>query len=155
MRKTLASFLLLAAAALAASAVLAATVTVLVQETKVRKRPQFFAPAVATAKLGDSFDATGPASGWYKTDSGWLHESAVTAKKVRVDASASAGGGASAEEVTLAGKGFNAQVEQSYGAKHPEADFAGVGRMEERGVPDAEVLRFLRAGGLLAGEDAR
>ncbi|MBI3565677.1 MAG: hypothetical protein HY079_10815 [Elusimicrobia bacterium] len=135
--------------ALSASFVAAATVTVLVQQTTLRKKPQFYAPAAGVAKLGETFDAEEAASGWYKTDSGYIHQSAVTAKKVKVSASSSAGSGATADEVTLAGKGFNSQVEQSYGGKHPEADFAGVDAMEKRQASDEAVLEFMRSGGLL------
>jgi hypothetical protein len=150
-------WILLIAAALGASAALAATITVLVQTTAVRKRPQFFAPAAMTAKLGDSFDATGPDNGWYKTGAGFIHESAVSAKKVHLSAGSTVagGGGATAEEVTLAGKGFNSQVEKSYGAQNASANFAAVNVMERRSVPDAAVLDFLRKGGLLPREDAQ
>lgn len=148
MKKT---FAFLAAWLLPAAA-LAATVTVLVSETAVRKKPQFFAPSAGTARLGQSFDAEGPENGWYKVGGrldGYIHASAVTARKVKASGD-SVGGGASAEEVTLAGKGFNAQVEKSY-AKDGKADFAGVDAMEKRGYAEAAVLQFMREGGLLAG----
>ena len=137
--------------------VLAATVTVLVQETVVRKKPQFFAPAAGTARLGQTFEGEGPDNGWYKVDGkldGYIHASAVTAKKVKVSGD-SVGGGASAEEVTLAGKGFNAQVEKSYGAKNGAADFSGVNAMERREISEAAVLEFMRSGGLLPEGGAR
>ena len=150
-------WILLLAAALGASAALAATITVLVQQTAVRKRPQFYAPAAATAKLGDVFSADGPTNGWYKTDGGYIHESAVTAKKVKLsdDATVNGGGGATADEVTLAGKGFNSQVEQSYSAQNSAANFAAVDAMEKRAVPDAQEIEFLRRGGLIPKEDAQ
>lgn len=139
----------LAAAALPLAA-LAATVTVLVQETAVRRKPQFFAPSAATARLGQTFEAEGPKNGWYEVDGGYIHASAVTAKKVKRSSGDSVGGGASAEEVTLAGKGFNAQVEKEY-AQSASADFGGVDAMERRGFAEAAVLEFMRAGGLLPG----
>lgn len=148
-------WLLLAAAALAASAVTAATVTVLVQETTLRKRPQFFAPTAGVAKLGEKFDATGPDAGWYRTDAGYIHQSAVTAKKVSLGSGGSTGGTASAEEVTLAGKGFNSQVEKSYSEKNASANFAAVDAMEKRSVTEDAVLAFLRAGGLLPAGGAQ
>ena len=150
-------WLLLLPAALCASAALAATITVLVQQTVVRRRPQFFAPAAATAKLGDSFEAEGPSAGWYKTEAGYVHESAVSAKRIKLSADSSVAGGASAtaEEVTLAGKGFNSQVEKSYGARNASANFAAVDAMERRAVSDSAVLEFLRKGDLLPREDAQ
>lgn len=143
-------WLLILAAALSGSAVLAATVTVLVSETAVRKRPQFFAPSVAKAKLGQTFEASGPSEGWFKTDGGYIHQSAVTAKKVHIAAGGSVGGTATAEEVTLAGKGFNAQVEKSYGSRNASADFGAVDSMERRTVGESALFDFLRAGGLLS-----
>lgn len=149
MMKKPARFLALLAAAGLPAAALAASVTVLVQETAVRQKPRFYAPAAATARLGQSFEAEGPENGWFKTSRGYIHASAVTAKKVKVGGD-KVGGGASAEEVTLAGKGFNAQVEKQY-AKEGKGDFAAVDAMERRGYGEAAVLQFLREGGLLPG----
>lgn len=142
--------LLAGAALLAASAALATTVTVLVQETTLRKRPQFYAPSAGAARLGQKFEAEGPTGGWYKTDEGYLHQSAVTAKKVKLGGG-EVSGSASAEEVTLAGKGFNAQVEKSYGDKNGAANFPAVNAMERRSVPESAILAFMREGGLLPG----
>ena len=145
--------LLLASVALVFSAVVAfsATITVLVQETALRKRAQSYAPSVGTARLGQKFETSGLESGFYKTSAGYLHSSAVTERKVKLGSSDSVGGSASAEEVTLAGKGFNAQVEKSYGAKNGAAvNFAAVNAMERRSVDELSLFDFLRAGGLMS-----
>ena len=142
-------FILAGAAILSASAALAATLTVLVQETALRKRPQFFAPSAGTARLGQSFEGEGPDEGWYKVSRGYLHQSAVTAKSVHLGSGSSVGGSASAEEVTLAGKGFNSQVEKSYGSKNAAANFSAVNALERRTVGESALASFLRAGGLL------
>lgn len=147
--------LLAAAALLAASAALAATVTVLVQETTLRKRPQSYAPAAGTARLGQRFETEGEQSGFFKTESGWIHSSAVTAKKARLGGGESVGGSATADEVTLAGKGFNAQVEKSYGAKNGDANFTAVNAMERRSASESAVLEFMRTGGLLPAGGAQ
>jgi hypothetical protein len=148
-------FLLAALLPLAASAALAATVTVLVQEATLRKRPQFFAPPAGTARLGQKFEATGPDAGWYKTSGGYLHQSSVTAKKVKLGSASEVGGSASAEEVTLAGKGFNAQVEKSYGEKNGEANFRGVDAMERRSVSETALFEFLKQGALIPAGGAQ
>ena len=145
--------LLLVSMALAFSAAVAfsATITVLVQETTLRKRAQSYAPSVGTARLGQKFESEGQESGFYKTSSGYIHSSAVTAKKVSLGSDDSVGGSASAEEVTLAGKGFNAQVEKSYGAKNGGAvNFGAVNAMERRSVGEGTLFEFLRAGGLMS-----
>lgn len=144
-------FLLAFALALTAAGAYASTITVLVQQTALRKRPQSYSPSVGTAKLGQKFESSGLEAGFHKTPSGYIHSSAVTERKVKLGSADSVGGSASAEEVTLAGKGFNAQVEKSYGEKNGEANFAAVNTMERRSVGEAELFAFLRAGGLLEG----
>ncbi len=138
------------ALAFSAAAAFSATITVLVQETTLRKRPQSYAPSLGTAHLGQKFESAGQESGFYKTSSGYIHSSAVTAKKVSLGSDDSVGGSASAEEVTLAGKGFNAQVEKSYGNKNGSVNFGAVNAMERRSVGEASLFDFLRAGGLLS-----
>ena len=145
---------LVVALPLAASAVLAATLTVVVQETQVRQRPQFFAPTVATVRLGDRVSGSDASTGgWYKVKAGdttgYIHESAVTAKKVKLASRSAGDSGTSAEEITLAGKGFNEQVEQSYKAGHGDLDFKKVDAMEKRKIGDSKLAAFMKAGGLL------
>jgi len=145
---TFRAMLAAAALALAAGAAYASTITVLVSETALRKRAQSYAPSVGTARLGQKFETAGLESGFYKTASGYVHASAVTERKVRLGSADSVGGGTSAEEITLAGKGFNAQVEKSYGDKGA-VNFVGVNAMERRSVSEPALFGFLRAGGLL------
>lgn len=143
--------LALAASALLAAAASSSTITVLVQETSLRKRAQSYAPSIGMARLGQKFESSGLESGFYKTGSGYIHASAVTERKVKLGSADSVGGSASSEEVTLAGKGFNAQVEKSYGDKNGSANFAAVNAMERRSVAEGPLFEFLRAGGLLEG----
>jgi len=136
------------------SAAFAATVSVVVVETQVRKRPQFYAPAVATVHLGDQLETQGLQDGWYKVDyqgtAGWVHQSALSGKKARVSSGKWQGSeGASADEVTLAGKGFNDSVEQSYRSSHGGLNYAAVEAMEARTVGDEQLAGFLSEGGLI------
>lgn len=144
------------AALMSVTAALASTITVLVQETALRKRAQSYAPSVGTARLGQKFETSGLESGFYKTSAGYLHSSSVTERKVHLGSADSVGGSASAEEVTLAGKGFNAQVEKSYGDKNGAAvNFPAVNAMERRSVGEPALFDFLRAGGLASEGDAK
>ncbi len=142
--------LLVLAATLCGTAAVAATITVLVQETALRKRAASYAPSVGTARLGQKFESLGEESGFHKTASGYIHASAVTTRKAKLS-SEGVGGSATADEVTLAGKGFNAQVEKSYGAKNGEANFKAVDAMERRSVSETALMEFLRSGALLEG----
>jgi hypothetical protein len=146
-------WLAIGAAVLSAGAALAATITVLVSETKVRRSPQFYAPSVGTAKLGDKLESSARNGGWFAVKggmTGYVHESAVSAKKFSMGSAFSVGGsGPSADEITLAGKGFNAEVEKSYRGKHSSADFSGVNVMERRHTSESAVLDFARQGELV------
>ena len=80
---------------------------------------------------------------------GWIHSSAATPKKVRLKALDNAlRTDASAAEVTLAGKGFNKQVEEGYRAKNPELNFTLVEKMLKYRLSPSEIEAFLKRGKL-------
>jgi hypothetical protein len=142
---------------LTVSALAASKIKVGVDEAKVRRKKQFYAPAVATVKLGDVLDAGKAEDGWYpvtvKGQSGWLHASAASGRAAQVKAGIWGGDDeATSEEVTLAGKGFTDEVEDAYRAKNSELDFAPVDEMEKRHVPEAKLLSFMKTGGTLPSE---
>ncbi len=144
---------MLAALLIAGTAVAATeTVTVIVKKTSIRRDRQFYAPAVAEADLGEAFSVLAREKGWVKVGTksgdGWLHDSAVTAKKVVASSQDPAAGKADARDVAAAGKGFNPQVESEYKKKNPEANFAAVDRMEQLGASDAAVVAFVNDGNL-------
>ncbi|MBF0171331.1 MAG: hypothetical protein HQK87_09655 [Nitrospinae bacterium] len=141
--------------ATAAVAWAASTVTVSVKQTSVRSDRQFFAPTVATAKYQDKLAVSGQKGDWY--------EVTVNGKKGYVHASAVGGGAGKKEgssifdddskepgkeDVALAGKGFNPQVEKEYKSKNPKLDFAAVDAMEKITVSDAALATFASQGNL-------
>ena len=143
------------AVSIVALAIAAADILVVkIQTTQLRKNPQFFAPAVAALKAGDKLEKVSEASGWIqaKTASGlvgWVHSSAVTASKFALTAAnKDLKTQATATEVALAAKGFNKQVEDSYRAKHAEANFAAVDAMFLLKVSLAQIEDFLKKGRL-------
>lgn len=151
--------LALALTAMAAAAALAAagSVTVAVEQAKVRKNKAFYAPVVATVRFQQSLEAGPAEDGWLPVTvsgkPGWLHESAVASKAGKVRAGQWSGHAeATQEEVTLAGKGFNEDVERSYRSSRTGLDYAGVDAMEARVVEDAALGAFMRAGKTLPQE---
>lgn len=132
----------------------AESVIVRIQSTSLRKEPKFYSTSLVTLKAGTVLEKISAQSGWVqvKTSSGvigWIHSSAVEARKLKlasVDKKMSMQ--ASADEVALAGKGFNKQVEDSYKAKHKDADFAAVDRMLTITIPVSQVESFVKKGKL-------
>jgi len=124
-------------------------VTVVVEQAKVRKAKAFFAAPVATVKYKDSLSAGEPEDGWVPVTvsgkHGWLHESAVGSKAGKLKGGWDGGDEAGQDEVTLAGKGFNAEVEKAH-RSGDAGDYAAVDAMEKRTVSEADLLSFMRAG---------
>ena len=146
--------LLLALLVVFVAIALAETLVVKVKTTNLRKEPVFYASTVAVLKAGDSVEKLSSQGGWYKVRTpqgmeGWLHSSAVQTKKFSLSAmDKSVKPGATAEEVALAGKGFNKQVEGKYKANNPGISFAKVDQMLKLKVSSAQLKDFLKKGKL-------
>jgi SH3-like domain-containing protein len=137
-----------------ATVLAAETFIVKVKATSLRSSPKFYASAVVALKAGDGVEKVGGTGDWIqvKTASGatgWIHISALQPKKFNL--SALTGGvqtQASANEVALASKGFNKQVEDSYRAKHKSVSFVWVDKMLKIAVPAGQEDSFLKDGRL-------
>lgn len=133
---------------------LAETLIVKVQSTALRKEPKFYAPVVTTLKAGDTLEKISSQAGWIQGRTqagivGWVHSSAVEPKKFSLLAmDKSLKTQASADEVALAAKGFNKQVEESYKAKNKNLSYAWVEKMLKMKVSAAQIKAFLEKGKL-------
>ena len=139
---------------LSAAAVLADSLVVKVKTTSLKEEPVFYSNTVAVLNSGEQLEKLAEQKGWYKIRTqdnreGWLHSSAVKIKKFSlVAADKPVESGASAEEVALAGKGFNQQVEEKYRADNPGVSFAAVDNMLALEVTPEQLKAFLENGRL-------
>jgi hypothetical protein len=130
------------------------TMIVKVKVTKLKNNPQFFASTVVSLDAGAQLEKIETQGSWIKVKTsqgavGWLHSSAVQSKKFSLLAvNAPNKTGASADEVALAGKGFNKQVEESFKSKNKDIDFRWVDRMLKITIGEKALLEFLKAGRL-------
>lgn len=144
----------LAAAMLASGAWAAREMSIQVREGQLRNRASFLGTVVGTVAYGDRVTVKQVQSGWSEVATsagrtGWIHESALTPKRVVVGSGTDeARIGASGEEIALAGKGFNKEVEAEYKKQNARLDYAWVDRMLGFGVPHAQLVEFLKQGGL-------
>lgn len=133
-------------------AAFAETVRVASKENAIRTECRFFAPVRTKVRLNDLLDTVSKEGDWlrvrFKGTSGCIHKSAVDDKQVDVSSLSGSRRSVSGDEVALAGKGFNPQVERSYKAKHPELNFQAIDRIEENSVSEEAIKKFIRAGGL-------
>jgi len=106
-------------------------------------------------KYGDQVAVQNVKGSWYFIDrpegstDGWMHSSALSVKKIVLNPGASdAEQAASSDEITLAGKGFNQQVENDFKSKNPQVDFAWINKMEKMTVSQNQIQAFIKEGQL-------
>jgi uncharacterized protein YgiM (DUF1202 family) len=140
---------------------LAETLIVRVQTTYVRKEPKFYSSPVATLSAGEGVTQISAQAGWFKVKTskgvvGWIHSQAVQSGKLTVAAmDQPLKTSATADEVALAGKGFNKQVEDEYKSRNKAISFDEVDRMLKIKVTPDELRKFLMDGKLAEFGGAR
>ena len=133
----------------------AETVTVSAREDAIRERCRFFASVVAAVAAGDTLEVVERDGDWVQVEHrgtrGCINESALRDDRVLFSGLRSdrGGSGASADEVSLAGKGFNATVESEYQRGDVVQDYESVDSVERLSVDLSELRRFLENGDLL------
>ena len=142
------------AALMATGAWAAKEMSVQVRDGQLRNRASFLGTVVGTVAYGDRVTVNQTQAGWCEVSlagkSGWIHESALTPKKV-VLASGTADArvqSVGSEEVALAGKGFSKEVEAEYKKQNPQLDFTWVDWMGQQTVSSERLVAFLKQGNL-------
>ena len=132
----------------------ASVLTVQVSSTRLREDAKFWAASIETVSAGAALNEVARSGAWIQVRSvsgktGWVHESAVMSKRVVLGGgSRTADTVASSDEIALAGKGFNEQVEGEYKKANTGLDFKAVDRMATFTVSEEEALQFLKDGKL-------
>lgn len=129
--------------------------TIQIKEAQLRSQPSFLGKIEVTLSYGDRVIVLEERTDWVLVGvpnsslQGWVHASALSTKKLKLQAGPSSTG-ASSDELVLAGKGFNAEVEARYKQENQELDYARIDRMErEFPVAPQAIRQFLTAGGLV------
>jgi Bacterial SH3 domain len=131
----------------------AGTMNVQVRKAIVRTTPNYLGGQAGLLKYGDSVHVVGDQGNWYRITSpaGWLPKSAVTKKKVALNPEQRGKAhGARHDEVALAGKGFNPQVEAQYKRSNAQlaAAYVRVDRVERKTANQAQLRAFQKSGKL-------
>ncbi len=134
---------------------MAQRMSVQVQDGKLRSDPSFLGKIVGTVTYGEVVSVLRQQDPWFYVSNrtgqltGWIHSSALTEKEIALRAGdANVQKTASQREIALAGKGFNAEVEDEYKKSNPNLNFEWVDRMEKFIVSDDEIRQFIREGKL-------
>ena len=79
--------------------------------------------------------------------SGWVPSANLTARQIVQGTTAT-----TAREVSLAARGFNQEIEQTYRDQNANLNYADVDRVEAISIADNDLRRFLEEGRLAMGE---
>jgi hypothetical protein len=132
------------------------TLSVQVREGQIRATPSFLGKMVAKAAYGDRVDLVEDRGAWKRVSipggklQGWMHDSALTTKRIVLKAGqADVQTGATRDELALAGKGFNEQVETAFKKENKNIDYTWINRMEAFLVSPDQMRSFLARGNLV------
>ena len=131
--------------------------TVQVEIGRIRSSPSAVAPVIATALYRQRLKVLGSGKGWVKValpggqGYGYMYASALSAVQIPQSYSPAPGQGAapgvSGTEIALAGKGFNADLEEYYGER-ASVRFDWVDFMEGFDYEAESCIGFLNGEGL-------
>ncbi len=144
--------------AIAAGMAVATPLSVQVKNAKVRAKPSQLGKVVATVPYGAVVQAGTLKRGWYPVTTndgkeGWLHSSALSKKPIAMSSGTTdAATGVSSDEVALAGKGFNEQVETKL-KSDGKLDYTWVDRMVTFEVEVDRIKEFRTQGHLPGGDE--
>jgi len=132
--------------------------SVQVKTSPLRETPSFVGKAVSTLSYGDRVEVSATQGVWARVrtssgTTGWMHNSALTTQRIVLKSGQeTAQTRASRDELALAGKGFNSDVEAEFKKSHRNIDFTWIDKMEKIKIPPNEMEAFLKEGGVAPGE---
>jgi SH3-like domain-containing protein len=135
--------------------------SVQVQNGQLRATPSFLGKVIKEMAYRTQVELVKEQGDWIQVKAtpsllGWVHRSAVTAKRIAMSSgSGDAATTASGDELALAGKGFNSDVEAQFKARNKTADFAPVDKMGKIVIPPQELSEFLNSGAVGASSEVK
>ena len=136
------------------------TLSVQVKESEIRATPSFLGEIVARVMYGDRVEVMEKSGSWEKVSledaaiQGWMHESALTTKRIILQAGQTdVQTETSQDELALAGKGFNKQVEEEFMEQNKDLDYTWIDRMENFEVTPEMMETFLAKGEVIPSSE--
>jgi hypothetical protein len=142
------------AGALCAQSLVGKTMYVTAKTLEVKSSTAFFADTLGSLAYGAPVSVLQEYGKWAQIRSseppeisGWISSASLTSKRIIVSSSTSA----SANEIALAGKGFNQEVENAY-RQNGTLNYEAIDAMEAMHIPNRQLFAFLQEGRLARGE---
>ncbi len=130
------------------------SMSVQVRNADLRKSPSFLDKPLSSVTYGEQVQVLQQQGSWLEVSAseerrGWIHQSALTSKRVVFSSGATeAKPVAAGDEISLAGRGFNAHVEEEFKSENSDLDYTWVEWMEQIEISPREMVAFLREGSL-------
>ncbi len=135
-------------------ALAAQMMSVQVRSGQLRAKPGFLGRLVTILPYGDRVNLKAEEGEWRKVTSvkmgqtGWMHISALTQQEIILrPTERHVESAAQSDQLVLAGKGFNKQVEEKF-QEQEKLDYAKVDEMEDYSVSQEEIQQFAKSGSL-------
>lgn len=136
------------------------TMSVQVKESEIRATPSFLGKIIAKVIYGDLVTVSKENGLWKNvsikggTLQGWMHESALTSKRIvlksgQTDVQTST----TQNELSLAGKGFDDQIEALFIEQNKNIDYTWINNMETIKVTPKEMNIFLATGEVVSSSE--
>jgi uncharacterized protein YgiM (DUF1202 family) len=132
------------------------TLSIQVKEGQIRATPSFLGKIIARVAYGDRVTVLGKSGPWRRVSvgggkvQGWIDASALTSKRIALRAGeTNVQTGATQNELALAGKGFNEQVETQFRKENKNLNYAWINRMEIFKVSPDSMRSFLAQGDVI------
>ena len=132
---------------------MAKAMSVQVKKCQLRNQPTFLGKVVTNLEYGDRVEVAREKDSWFTVtpsgkNGGWVHVSALSKKEIILNPeSKDIEEAASNDEIALAGKGFNKQVEDKY-RQDKNLDFSWIDKMETIVVSQIDIDNFVGRGGM-------
>jgi hypothetical protein len=136
------------------------TMSVQVKESEIRATPSFLGKIIAKVIYGELVTVSKENGLWKNvsikggTLQGWMHESALTSKRIvlksgQTDVQTST----TQNELSLAGKGFDDQIEALFIEQNKNIDYTWINNMETIKVTPEEMNIFLATGEVVSSSE--
>ena len=129
-----------------------------IKKAEIRTSPSFLSGIVRSAGYGARVAVLQERGNWaevaYSGVVGWLHTSALTVKKIMMSAGEQPDNvAADDDEIALAGKGFNKEVEEQFKKRNANLSYEYVDYTERYTMSGSQIRSFLAGGKLKPREE--
>lgn len=127
----------------------AQSLSVQIKKAPIRQAPSFLSKIVSNATHKNDVAILEKQGAWRLVElpphRGWMHISALIKPNLTLYAGAAINQDISSREISLAGKGFNSDIENSYKEANAHLSYVWVDKMEQTSISLRELEKFARA----------